>query len=86
MQRIEVLVLHGKRTAVVRISHHDVKVISVDGASPSQPFTSSIPVSPARSRPRIQFLATHAAGQQLIYAQTVGSAFSIFCLGPSALS
>ncbi|GAA6052565.1 hypothetical protein NBRC10513_003357 [Rhodotorula toruloides] len=86
MQRIEVLVLHGKRTAVVRVSPQDVKVISVDGASPSQPFTSAIPVSPARSRPRIQFLATHAAGQQLVYAQTVGSAFSIFCLGPSALS
>ncbi|BGO94637.1 hypothetical protein NBRC10512_004934 [Rhodotorula toruloides] len=86
MQRIEVLVLHGKRTAVVRVSPQDVKVISVDGASPSQPFTSAIPVSPARSRPRIQFLATHAAGQQLVYSQTVGSAFSIVCLGPSALS
>ncbi|GEM06207.1 mitogen-activated protein kinase kinase kinase kinase 4-like protein [Rhodotorula toruloides] len=86
MQRIEVLVLDGKRTAVVRVSPLDVKVISVDGASPSQPFAPAIPVSLARSRPRIQFLATHAAGQQLVYSQTVGSAYAIFCLGPSALS
>ncbi|GJN91514.1 hypothetical protein Rhopal_004537-T1 [Rhodotorula paludigena] len=85
-QRLEVLVLGGRRTVVVKLSPSDVKAISVEGASPTAPFSAATLVSPPRLvRPAIQFLATHSAGQQLVFAQVVGQSFSIQCLAAARI-
>ncbi|GAA5898688.1 hypothetical protein JCM6882_000898 [Rhodosporidiobolus microsporus] len=84
-QRIEVLVVGGKRTVVVKLSPFDVKCISVDGISSTSPFSPALTVSPSHSRPSIQFLATHSPSQQLLFAQTVGSSsYTIQCLAAAS--
>ncbi|GAA5857137.1 hypothetical protein JCM8547_007980 [Rhodosporidiobolus lusitaniae] len=79
-QRIEVLVVGGKRTVVVKLSATDVKCISVEGASTTTPFSPAVTVSQARGS-GVQFLATHRDGQQLLFAETVGSSsYVVRCL------
>ncbi|GAA5827052.1 hypothetical protein JCM11251_002223 [Rhodosporidiobolus azoricus] len=83
-QRVEVLVVGGKRTVVVKLSPLDVKCISVDGLSSTSPFSPALTISPMHSRPSIQFLATHSPSQQLLYAQTVASSYTIQCLAAAS--
>ncbi|BGP36622.1 hypothetical protein JCM10449v2_000523 [Rhodotorula kratochvilovae] len=80
-QRLEVLVVGGARTLVVKLSPTDVKAISVDGGS--SPFSAAVPVCRPNARASIQFLATHYAGQQVLYSQTVGQTYTIQCLAAS---
>ncbi|GAA5969335.1 hypothetical protein JCM11641_007555 [Rhodosporidiobolus odoratus] len=87
-QRIEVLVVGGKKTVVVKVGTTDVKAISVDGVSTTSPFSPALLVSPSSSsssspqnRSNIQFLATHTPGQQLLFAQSVGTSYTVQCLG-----
>ncbi|GAA6006423.1 hypothetical protein JCM10207_004928, partial [Rhodosporidiobolus poonsookiae] len=79
-QHVEILVVGGTRTVVCKIGSQDVKAISVDGGSPSSPFSPALTVTSTRTRPSIQFLATHSPSQQLFFAQTVGSSFTVHCL------
>ncbi|GAA5852956.1 hypothetical protein JCM9279_000092 [Rhodotorula babjevae] len=81
LQRLEVLVVGGTRTVVVKLSSTDVKAISVDGGSSS--FSTAVPVTRSNARGQVNFLSTHRVGQQLLFAQTVGPSTTIFCLAPS---
>ncbi|GAA5932487.1 hypothetical protein JCM3775_005933 [Rhodotorula graminis] len=81
LQRLEVLVVGGTRTVVVKLSPTDVKAISVDGGV--SPFSTAVPVTRPNARGQVNFLATHRMGQQLLFAQTVGPSTTILCLAPS---
>ncbi|GAA5913181.1 hypothetical protein JCM8208_001693 [Rhodotorula glutinis] len=81
LQRLEVLVVGGTRTVVVKLSPTDVKAISVDGGA--SPFSTAVPVTRPNARGQVSFLATHRMGQQLLFAQTVGPSTTILCLSPS---
>ncbi|GAA6049505.1 hypothetical protein JCM3770_000820 [Rhodotorula araucariae] len=82
-QRLEVVVVAGARTVVVKLSSTDVKAISVDGGSST--FSAAVPVTRPNARAAVQFLGTHSAGQQLLFAQTVGPSYTIQCLTTSRL-
>ncbi|GAA5865041.1 hypothetical protein JCM1840_005717 [Sporobolomyces johnsonii] len=83
-QRIELLVVGGTKTVVVKVGASDVKAIAVEGSPSTNPFSSAVSASPTSSRPVIQFLSTHSASQQLLFAQTVGQSWTIQCLASTS--
>ncbi|GAA5919165.1 hypothetical protein JCM1841_002481 [Sporobolomyces salmonicolor] len=83
-QRIELLVVGGTKTVVVKVGASDVKAIAVEDSPSTIPFSSAVSASPTSSRPVIEFLSTHSASQQLLFAQTVGQSWTIQCLASAS--
>ncbi|GAA6058745.1 hypothetical protein JCM10212_003433 [Sporobolomyces blumeae] len=75
--RIEILVVGGTKTVVVKVSPTDVTAIAVEGLTTTNPFSPPVLASPSFPTPSIQFLATHSASQQLFFAQSVGQSWTV---------
>ncbi|GAA5949973.1 hypothetical protein JCM3765_007755 [Sporobolomyces pararoseus] len=80
-QHVEVLVVEGKRTIVLKISSSSVKATVLEEGHSAATL---IPASPPTT---IQFLSTHSASQQLFFSETSETgAWTIRCIGARSAS
>ena len=74
--RLELLVLSGKTTVVVKVTETGLEASPIVGGDDSP-----LPIElPTRARSSVHFLASNAAGEQLFFAEANSSSFTIKCL------
>ena len=74
--RLELLVLSGKTTVVVKFAESGLEALPIVGGD-DYPLPIEIPT---RARSSVHFLASNAAGEQLFFAEANSSSFTIKCL------
>lgn len=74
--RLELLVLSGKTTVVVKVTESGLEALPIIGGDDS-PLAIELPT---RARSSVHFLASNAAGEQLFFAEANSSSFTIKCL------
>lgn len=78
--RLELLVLSGKTTVVVKFAESGLEALPIVGGD-DYPLPIELPT---RARSSVHFLASNAAGEQLFFAEANSSSFTIKCLNGSA--
>ncbi|TKA51927.1 hypothetical protein B0A53_04957 [Rhodotorula sp. CCFEE 5036] len=74
--RLELLVLSGKTTVVVKFAECGLEALPIVGGD-DYPLPIEVPT---RARSSVHFLASNAAGEQLFFAEVNSSSFTIKCL------
>jgi hypothetical protein len=74
--RLELLVLSGKTTVVVKFAECGLEALPIVGGD-DYPLPIELPT---RARSSVHFLASNAAGEQLFFAEVNSSSFAIKCL------
>lgn len=81
-QDVQLLVVEGDKTVIVKFSPSDVRAVAVEdtSTSSSKVFSSPVLASPPNPSSSVQFLANHHQSQQLFYSEMIGQSWTIRCL------